>query len=191
VTRIVAAHVAQGPAGVESEHVVELAPGLRFVVRPVRPSDEPALTHLLEHMAPEDVRLRFFCCMRHFGHALMGPLTRLDDGQHVGLVARRDGSSPDHLAAHAMLISLPDRTAEFAVIVQRQFAHQGLGRHLIECLIAEGRARGLRQIYGVVLADNPNMLQLAAEMGFRQRPNDDPGTVRIELDLEPPQSVAA
>ena len=191
---IVSAHsrpVAGSHAAI-TEHVVELEPGIRFRVRPVRPDDEPALTALLERMTPEEVRLRFFCCMRHFGHALVGPLTQLDNVRHLGLVAIPEYFAADGIIADAMLIPEPDgRHAEFAVLVHRRYAHHGLGRHLIECLVAHAQTLGVQQVYGIVLAENHNMLQLASEMGFQRRANpQDAGTVRIELDL-PMASVAA
>jgi len=168
--------------------IVEIEPGVRFHVRNVRPADEAGLTQLLERMTPDEIRLRFFCCMRHFGHALVGPLAQLDDPRHIGLVALPQGM--DHVVAHAMLIIESDgRCAEFAVIVHRQYGHHGLGRHLIQRLVEEARVRDVRQVYGVVLADNQTMLQLASEMGFRRLPNDDPGTVRVVLNLPAASAV--
>jgi GNAT superfamily N-acetyltransferase len=192
VSVIVEAHAAKSGGGSRFEHVVELEPGLRYRVRPVTPADEPALIRLLERMTPEEVRMRFFCCMRHFGHALVGPLTQLDDAQRIGLVAVPDRTAADNVVADAMLISEPDgERAEFAILVHRAHAQHGLGRHLLECLIAQGQARGVRQVYGIVLAENHKMLVLAAEMGFVRRANpDEPGTVRVELDL-PIASAAA
>lgn len=187
VARIVSAHaapIAGGNAGLV-EHLVELEPGLRFRVRPIQPDDEPALGQLLERMTPEEIRLRFFCCMRHFGHALLGPLTRLDNVRRLGLVAIPEHAAPDHIVADAMLIPLADgQHAEFAVLVHRQYAHHGLGRYLIECMLAHAQARGVEQVYGIVLMDNHAMLQLADEMGFKRCANpEEPGTVRIELDM--------
>lgn len=185
--RIVSAHAVTLPGTNVAlvEHVVELEPGLRYRVRPVSPADEPALIRLLERLTMEEVRMRFFCCMRHFGHPLVGPLTQLDNVRHLGLVAVPDHAPADDLVADAMLILEPDgQRAEFAVLVHHQYAQHGLGRYLIECLVAHARARGVRQVYGVVLAENQKMLQLATEMGFQQHANpEEPGTVRVELNL--------
>jgi acetyltransferase len=186
--RIVSAHsepLADGHGAI-IEHVVELAPGRRYRVRPVRPADEPALVALLQRLTPDEVRLRFFCCMRHFGHALVGPLVQLDNVRHLGLVALPALGRDEDLVADAMLIPEADgRHAEFAVLVHHDHAQHGLGRYLIECLVAHANTRGVVQVYGIVLADNDKMLQLAREMGFRARTNpEDPATVRIELDLD-------
>src|ERR1041385_8912635 len=103
--RIISAHSAPiaGTGAALAEHVVELEPGLRFRVRPIRPEDEPALGRLLQRMTPEEIRLRFFCCMRHFGHALLGPLTRLDNVRRLGLVAIPEYAAADDIVADAML----------------------------------------------------------------------------------------
>src|SRR5689334_12046402 len=69
------------------EHVVELAPGERFRVRPVQPSDEEAVVRLLKRLSLEEVRLRFFSCMRTFTHSFVERLTNLDNIRDLGLVA--------------------------------------------------------------------------------------------------------
>ena len=193
-SRIVAAHAVRLPKGsagefaTSVEHVVELEPGMLFRVRDVSPADEPAIVRLLQRLPPDDIRLRFFCGMKQFGHALVGPLTQLDNVRNIGLVALPEHGASDHVVAHAMLIPEADGLhAEFAAVVDSRHAHHGLGRHLIECLVERGRVRGVRQVYGIVLSDNHNMLQLGAEMGFKRRMGDDPGTTRIELDVEPPR----
>jgi len=182
---IVEAHARKQGGATRVDHVVELAPGLRYLVRPVSPDDEPAMVRLLERMTTDEVRMRFFCCMRHFGHALVSCMVQPDDAQRIGLVAVPEYTAADNIVADGMLISEPDgQRAEFAILVHRDHAQHGLGRHLIECLIAQGRARGVRQVYGIVLADNHKMLVLATEMGFVTRANpDDRATVRVELDL--------
>jgi acetyltransferase len=51
-------------------------------------------------------------------------------------------------------------------------------------ILAWCSARGLRRVYGDVLAENAAMLGLARKLGFDERPMaDTSGVIRVELDL--------
>ena len=59
--------------------------------------------------------------------------------------------------------------AEFAVIVDPSWKGQGLARHLMERLFEWGRAAGVKDVVGSVLADNKPMLAFVRALGFRVR----------------------
>lgn len=208
---------AQGRAGMQSDAVVRLDPdppperqrlllapypsefvheatvknGRRFRVRPVLPEDEPRVIQLLERLSPEEIRLRFFHTIRYFSHEMAARMTQIDyDREHM-LVASPE-EDPTQLAGLAHLVSDADgNRAEYAVLVHRDWAGLGLGRHLMQQLLHYARARQIRVVFGEVLAENGPMLRLAADLGFRRRPNpEDPGTVCVEIDLTAPAAPA-
>ena len=52
-------------------------------------------------------------------------------------------------------------------------------------IIDYARRRGIRRLHGDVLDDNRPMLQVCKALGFeRKRDLDDPGVVRVRLELE-------
>jgi hypothetical protein len=59
----------------------------------------------------------------------------------------------------------------------------GLGRHLMRRLVRWARGRRLERLYGDVLEHNQPMLALAQSLGFRRESADDPGLVRVVLEL--------
>jgi GNAT superfamily N-acetyltransferase len=74
--------------------------------------------------------------------------------------------------------------AEFALVVQHQFAGQGVGTLLMQRLIAACRALGAAEMWGDVLAENGAMLELCEHLGFSRHPNfGDPGVIRVTLPL--------
>lgn len=154
-----------------------------FVVRRTMPADEPALIRLLESVSSEEIRLRFFGHIRHFSHAMASVLMRSDDEAHLSLVVLLDDGAAPRIVANAMLVAAPDqREAEFAVLVHHDYAHHGLGRHLIECMLQHARLTGIGRVYGLVLADNTTMLELAHEMGFSVRSDHEVcGGMRVEI----------
>jgi len=50
------------------------------------------------------------------------------------------------------------------------------------------RGKKVDRIYGDVLEDNQPMLSLAQSLGFQQETSEDPGMVRIVLELQPSQA---
>lgn len=74
------------------------------------------------------------------------------------------------------------QAGEFAILVADNFQDSGLGTKFMETLIDIGRERGLKSIYGIVLADNDRMLTLMKEFGFNIGENSD-GEVKITRQL--------
>jgi acetyltransferase len=106
-------------------------------------------------------------------------------GPAVALVATvaLDGREvPVGVARYAPLSD--GETAEFAATVADAWQGQGIGRRLLERLVAIARERGLLALVGDTFAMNRPMLQLAHSLGFAIRPHRDGATLkRLERDL--------
>ncbi|SHG87251.1 acetyl-CoA synthetase (ADP-forming) [Hydrocarboniphaga daqingensis] len=168
------------------QKVVTTRDGRRYRLRPIRPEDEPALVTLLERLRPDDVRLRFFAAIRYFSHEMAARMTQIDYDRELVLIAQPD-DEPETLCAVAhLVIDAYGERGEFALLVHHDHAGSGLGRQLMNELIAHGRAQQLQQIVGDVLRHNRPMLALAAHLGFTEKPHDqEPDCRRVELDLSP------
>ena len=55
---------------------------------------------------------------------------------------------------------------EMAVTIADEWQHQGLGKLLVEQLIASARDYGVKQLYSVELSDNAAMRDLAHDLGM-------------------------
>ena len=79
----------------------------------------------------------------------------------------------------------PDNeTAEFAIVVEKMLTGLGLGTLLLRSLIDYARDRGLRELYGDVLADNHAMLALCRTLGFTETRSPGDFVVRVTLTLD-------
>ncbi|GAB3685469.1 bifunctional acetate--CoA ligase family protein/GNAT family N-acetyltransferase [Salinisphaera aquimarina] len=176
--------LAMSPYPARMRHIVTLKNERRFIVRAIRPSDEPAVLDLLESLSPEEIRLRFFNYIRHFSHDMAARITQVDYDREVSLVVSAY-DTPDQLAGMGTIIADPDgNEAEFAILVHRNHAGIGLGRHLLDCLLRQAQARGIETVYGDVLAQNRPMLKLARGLGFKVRLSiDDASSVRVEIPM--------
>jgi acetyltransferase len=180
------AHLAIRPYPKELEEQITLKDGRHMLVRPIVPEDEPALNRAFARLDADEIRNRFLQPMRTLNHMLAARFTQLDYDREMALVLTEEGI-PGQQDIHAVvrLSADPDNVqAEFAIIVQHRFAGQGLGRLLMERILAHARARGIGTVWGVTLRDNQRMRALARALGFKQSPEEgEPSLVRMVLEL--------
>ena len=81
-------------------------------------------------------------------------------------------------------ISDPDNfDAEFAVLVRSDLKGLGLGRRLLEKLIAYTQSHGLRRLNGITMPNNRGMIGLARKLGFTVDIQLEDGIVSLSLPL--------
>jgi acetyltransferase len=170
----------------ELEEWVPVGDGRRLLLRPIRPEDEPALRRAFAKLTLEEVRLRFFVPMPTLSHEAAARLTQIDYDREMALILTEPGvAEQDEIYGVVRLIADPDNArAEFAIIVRQAMAGRGLGTLLMRRILDYARARGIGEVFGVVLPDNTAMLRLCDKLGFERRPNPgEPGTVLVTLSL--------
>jgi len=176
------AEIALRPAGTEAEFAIPPYPadlarpwrgkrGPELVIRPIRPEDAAAHAEMFRRFTPEDVRFRFFTQMRELPPEQIARLTQIDYGREMAFVAVEErAGQPDRSVGVSRVVREPDgRSGEFAVIVDPEWKGTGLARHLMERLFEWGRAQGMHEIVGQVLADNAPMLAFVRSLGFEVR----------------------
>jgi GNAT superfamily N-acetyltransferase len=85
------------------------------------------------------------------------------------------------IVAHAVLCVEGD-SGETAVFVHQAWRGHGIGKLLLKELIAEGRRRHLRRVWGMAAPDNFVMLRLADSLGFVA--GSDLGVFHLDLKEE-------
>jgi acetyltransferase len=156
--------------------------GERLLIRPVRPEDGALYRAFLADVSPEDLRLRFFARVAELSAAEIRKLAHPNHRGEMAFVAL-DENSREMLGLVRLKDELDEETAEFAILVRSRLKGHGLGWLLMRQVIDYARGRGLRRVYGDVLAENSAMLQMCAELGFYEQ---DIGSdmKRVVLDLE-------
>ena len=160
---------------------------VRYRVRPIQPEDEPALVEAFKKLTPEDVRMRFFAPLRSLSHEMAARLTQIDYDREMALVLAeaRDGKAGDWaepgFVGIVRLAADPDfERAEFAIIVLPAAQGRGVGRLMMELIIAYAKSRRIREVFGDVLAENHRMLKLARDLGFTLRTvAEGPSVIRV------------
>lgn len=168
--------------------------GREVLVRPIEPGDADALRASFRALSPEEVRLRFQAPLHEMGADMAQRLTSIDPAAGFALAVTEPLPPGEALIGAVVRASIVPETrrAEFAIIVGRPLAGQGLGFHLMRRLIHWCRARRLDAVFGDVLVENDAMLKLADALGFqRSHVPGDHGLVRIERALRPATPTTA
>jgi acetyltransferase len=169
------------PKELERQETIVSIGALRL--RPIRPEDAPLLERLVQDLAPEDSRLRFFTPLRSLEPVALARFTQIDYEREMAFVLYKE-DTPNRLFAVVRLAADPDNTcAEFAIVVRSDCHRRGIGRMLMTRLIEYARARGLAELFGDILAENRAMLALCTELGFSIAPTESPNVLRATLML--------
>ncbi|HET7021820.1 MAG TPA: GNAT family N-acetyltransferase [Xanthobacteraceae bacterium] len=156
--------------------------GEHVLIRRARPEDVALYRDFLAGVSAEDLRLRFFADVRELSADEMHKLSHLDYRHEMAFIAL-DEDTGQMLGLVRLKDELDEKTAEFAILVGSRLKGHGVGFLLMRRVIDYAKEKGLRRVYGDVLAENAPMLQMSAELGFRTQ---DMGSDirRVVLDLE-------
>lgn len=140
--------------------------GERIVIRRVEPEDGALYPDFLADVSAEDLRLRFFAHVARFSAEERKKLSHLDYRHEMAFLAL-DEDTGRMLGLVRLKDELDEENAEFAILVRSWLKGHGVGWLLMHRIIDFAKEKGLRRVYGDVLAENTAMLQMCEELGFR------------------------
>jgi len=154
-------------------------------LRMIEPGDVSALRRCFTRLPAEDIRRRFMHSLRELPEPMAQRLCQIDPATEVAYVLVDDSVVPAELrGVGRIFIDEATDSAEFSVLVERDWTRMGLGALLMHRLVAVCRERGLAELWGYVLVENRPMLHLCSELGFASHMvPDEPGTAQITLRL--------
>ena len=158
------------------------AKGQKFTLRPIRPEDADAHAALLSRLTPEDMRYRFFSPMKTLPTEQITRLADVDYTREMAIVAKNEATGATMGVARLVRDDTDGLSGEFAVLVEPEAKGLGLGSALMRAIIDWGRAQGVSEITGQILADNAPMLAFVKHIGFTiARMPDEPDVVEARL----------
>ncbi len=132
------------------ETSIELREGEAYIVRPIRPEDEPALRKFADKIDDRDLWHPFFAPLRPRTHETAARLSQIDYDREMTLVAWNG----DGIAGLARSTADPDfEAAECAVIIRADLREKGLATRLLEQLLSVMAAQGIRHAVMVFPAE--------------------------------------
>jgi acetyltransferase len=158
----------------------------RATLRPIRPEDEAQHLAFLGRIEPTDMRMRLFYTRRTIERTELARLTQIDYEREMAFIVTlptTDGGE-ETLGVVRAFVDPDNVEAEFGILIRSDTKGGGLGRRLMDKLIAFLRDRGTQRVVATVLRENEAMLALATQLGFRLSPQQpEESTRRIELLL--------
>jgi RimJ/RimL family protein N-acetyltransferase len=165
-----------------------------IVVREATPADARYMDSGFERLSATSRYYRFFSMMPRLPAALRRQLTDLDGAHHAAVIAFDPAAAdgPDGLPVGvARWIHDSDGVAHLAMAVVDDYQRRGIGRILLDQLMAMAHERGIASIHADVLSDNTAMHRLLAAMGAKRVASGDPSIASYTLATSPSGGQAA
>lgn len=156
-----------------------------ILVRPVKPEDAPLFVTLFEMLSRQSIYNRFFGHLKRLPTSMLARFTQIDYDREIALVAILERGADEKLMGVSRII--PEHggmSAEFAVMVADQWHGKGIGASLLkECLLI-AKKRNIPKVWGVVLAENRQMLALGRKLGFKIERGESGGEFHLSINLQ-------
>jgi acyl-CoA hydrolase len=170
----------------ELENYDTLRDGTEIFFRPVKPTDEAALSEMLYSLSISSLRKRFFTHTQTFPHKDVQRLTNLDYKNELAIVGVVPGPSGEDIVAIAQFFLDPKtQVAEVAFIVQDEWQAKGMGTYLLNYITGIAIERGIKRFYATVLPENKAMLNIFYNCGYNVNTDFDGSSYTITYDLHP------
>ncbi len=162
--------------------------GHAISIRPLRGDDFDLEYRFITGLSLQTRNNRLLGGARPVTPEYVARLTRIDYPRELALAAVvMLGGEETLIGVARYALEADGAGCEFAIVIADSWQGHGIGRHLIESLMAAARAQGIPRMSGYVLSTNHRMLGLARKLGFRlQRVAGDATLTEVTLDLMQP-----
>ena len=168
----------------ELERNDTLKDGTEIFFRPVKPTDEPALSEMLYSLGSQSVQTRYFTHTMAFPHKDVQKLTNIDYDNELAIVGVVPGPAGDEVVAIAQYFLDPKtQAAEVAFIVHDEWQAKGMGGSLLDHITQVAIQRGVKRFYAKVLPVNKPMLSIFQHSGHKVTTEFDGEVFSIVCDL--------
>jgi len=168
----------------ELEHYDTLRDGTEIFFRPIKPTDEPALSEMLYSLSEESVQKRYMTRTKAFPHRDVQQLTNIDYKKDMAIVGVVPGVSGDEIVAIGQYFLDPKtQAAEVAFVVQDEWQQKGMGTLLLDYITKVAKQRGVKRFCAKVLPNNKPMLTIFHNSGYKVNTEFDGEVYNVTYDL--------
>ncbi len=177
-------HLVISPYPWQYETMDKSIDGEEFFIRPIRPSDASLLIEHFNSLSPRSVYMRFFSPMKQLSQMMLVRLTQIDYDREIALVALTQNGEKEKMVGIARVIfEANGLNGEFSVAIADPWQGKGIGASLLTRCLMYAADKGLEKVWGVVIAENRQMLKLGRKLGFTPKPVPGAAEYRLEIDL--------
>lgn len=166
---------------------ITLRDGTPCAIRLIKPEDRHLLRRGMERYSTDSLYWRFMSVKNELSEAELDYLTLVDGYDHFALVAGQNTPEGPVGFAVARFVRDPGRpdVADFALFVGDPYQGVGLGRAMLERLIAAARERDVRFFVSDIFAQNRRMHDLAASLGLAYNWEAEGSIATLTISLDP------
>jgi GNAT superfamily N-acetyltransferase len=141
--------------------------GTAVTIRPIRKSDAAMEATFIRKLSPQTKHYRFFGGVKELSATEIGRLCDADGPDAMALVATvQDAGGEVEIGVCRYAPNSHADVREMALTIADEWQQKGLGKLLMQHLIASAKQHGVRMLYSSELADNAMMRALANEVGM-------------------------
>jgi acetyltransferase len=152
-------------------------------LRPLRPEDRDVEHAFVSSLSPETRQERLLGGAVAITREYIERLVNVDYSRDMALAATVMLEGETLIGVARYVLDKNNEAAEFAIVVADAWHGRGIGTRLLGKLIDVARSRGLKRLYGEILATNRPMLELVRKLGFKLGRHEDATLTRASLDL--------
>ncbi len=169
----------------EFETNVRLPDGSQIFIRPIKPTDEPALRELFYSFSKDTIFYRFFSYLRAMPHEKLTKFVNVDYEKEMALVAIVRINGEEKIVGSTRYYVDPSTgLAEFAIEVQDEFQNKGIGTALFQHLIRVAKIKGVKGFVGYLLDSNTRAYRLVTKTGYPLETKWEDGVYTLTLRFE-------
>jgi acetyltransferase len=157
-----------------------LPDGSAATLRPIRSADMELERAFVRNLSPQSKFKRFMGELKELSPDELYHFTHPDHEHEAAYVVIRSTVAGEEEIGVGRFAAEPDNeTCEFAITIADAWQGKGLGKRIVNALMRDAKARGLKRIEGFVLAANHRMLEFCRGLGFAVEISRDDATVRV------------
>ncbi len=165
----------------KKEHTIDAH---EFFIRPIRPSDADLLIDHFYSLSKKSIYMRFFSPVKQLSKSMVIKFTQIDYDREIALVALMGKGRDKKIVGVCRIILEPDKTlGEFALAISDNWQGKGIGSSLLRQCLKAAKGKGVKQVMGIVLAENTQMVKLGKKLGFSIKRNIESREYDLVIDL--------
>jgi acetyltransferase len=162
-----------------------LKDGTNVILRPIKPEDEGMMIELFKTFSDTTILFRFFHILKYMSHEQIARYTQIDYDREMAIVAVEERPEKDRILGVGRLTYYPNlETSEFSVVVGDPWQRKGLGAKLLQVCIDVAKEKGVRLLWGDIMAENERMIRLCKKLGFNVTRHYRERIARAEMELD-------
>jgi len=155
-----------------------------FILRPIRPEDEPMWFELLDSCSRESIYSRFNSFFRYSVHEVATRYCYIDYDREIAVVAETEDEGKKKIIAVGRLIADPGReTGEYAILVADRWQNMEIGSYLTDYCLEIALKWGLEKVVAQTRSDNHRIISMFRKRGFSIEHDKETSTIFLEKEI--------